>query len=349
MLLNPNTRTRDPSMDVIRCFALFSVMAVHYFLNTGFYDRPVEGWQMFALVLVRSFFMICVPMFLVLSGYLMCGKRPGKSYFPKLLRTLGIYVLASLACAGYKVWRLGYSYGFVDILRGLAGFSLANYSWYIEMYIGLFLLIPFLNVMWANLSRGQQGLLLGILIAMTSLPSVVNIWSFGQILPDWWKDLYPVTYYLLGAWLRQEPPKIKKRWLCLGIGVVFVLAGWLNWDKSRGGTFVWGIWQGWYALPILVQTVLVFLLLTKPDYSRLGPGFARVMALLSKWSLGAYLVSYIFDQEFYPRLGAEPGGPGWGFVVVPAVYVCSLALSALLNGVYDGLSSLVKKERTAVT
>ena len=57
------------------------------------------------------------------------------------------------------------------------------------------------------------------MIALTVLPSVFNIYdfktpgalvrpwlaeSFTQIVPDWWKNIYPVTYYFIGAYIRRN-------------------------------------------------------------------------------------------------------------------------------------------------
>lgn len=347
--LSVSIKKRNPAMDVIRCFALMSVICVHYFLNTNYYYRTMEGMELAMLTCIRSFFMICVPMFLILSGYLMCNKMPEKSYFPKIARTLGIYVLASLACAGYKVWRKGASYTLLTLVKGLTDYSLANYSWYIEMYIGLFFLIPFLNVMWKNLTDVQRKYLLAVMIGITAAPAVVNTW--GKILPDWWTDLYPVSYYLIGAALRTWQPKLNKAVNLLAVGAVTLALSYLSWRRSFGGTFVWGNWQGWHSLLILANTVLVFIFLEGINWSRLGDGFASVAAKISKWSLGAYLVSYIFDQEFYPRLGENLTDPKWALAVVPAVLVCSVALSAVLNGIYDGIAglfALLKKKEGAV-
>lgn len=66
---------RNSNMDIIRCFALLSVVAVHFFLNSGFYDHVVIGKRMYVAVVVRTALMVCVPMFMVLSGYLMRTKN----------------------------------------------------------------------------------------------------------------------------------------------------------------------------------------------------------------------------------------------------------------------------------
>lgn len=56
---------------------------------------------------------------------------------------------------------------------------------------------------------------------------------------------------------------------------------------------------------------------------------------ISEWSMGAYLVSWIFDQIFYPILKQEQPimqlRLEYFFVIVPTIYICSLLLSAALN------------------
>jgi len=74
-------KKRNPSLDIIRCIALFSVISVHFFLNNGFYGEIVIGKTMYIATIFRSMFMVCVPLFLVLTGYLMSGKKLSKTYY----------------------------------------------------------------------------------------------------------------------------------------------------------------------------------------------------------------------------------------------------------------------------
>ena len=100
--------------------------------------------------------MISVPLFLLLTGYLMRKKELSKKYYSGIKKTLSIYILASLACLIYKVLFLNMNYSLFGIIKDILGFSLAKYSWYIEMYIGLFLLIPFLNLIYNNLKTKKE-------------------------------------------------------------------------------------------------------------------------------------------------------------------------------------------------
>lgn len=347
-------------MDIIRCFAFFSVVSIHFFLNGGFYEEIVSGWIMYIMVVVRSFTRVCVPLFLLLSGYLMYNRQPTGKYYAKLGKTVGIYVISSIFCLLYRYLFLHQQPSPVGAVIDILCYVAAPYSWYIEMYVGLFLFIPFLNILYQNI-RNKKGKLLLILVLLvaTALPSVTNIFSLSglnwwlhpssseqyfQVLPDWWTGFYPITYYFIGCYLREYPIKLRLRY-CVGLTVLTCLVvGTFNFYRSYGATFIWGAWQDTQSLLVVVQTVLVFTLFCKLDYGRFGPKNAHFWSKLSNWTLGAYLVSWIFDDAFYPILaGLQPNAQLRFFympVIVLAVCVCSLALSALVNLIYSVIEKL---------
>ena len=126
---------RNSALDITRIVALFSVISVHFFLNNGFYSEPMFGKRMLVMTVMRSAFMICVPLFIMLTGYLMSRKTLSRGYYHGIVKTLGIYLLASLACAVYKIVNFGYKPTWM--IWGLFDYTTANYAWYIEMYICL--------------------------------------------------------------------------------------------------------------------------------------------------------------------------------------------------------------------
>lgn len=67
-------KKRDIGLDLTRIVAFVSVVSIHFFLNSGYYDAPVVGKRMYIMTLGRTFFGICVPLFMLLSGYLMINK-----------------------------------------------------------------------------------------------------------------------------------------------------------------------------------------------------------------------------------------------------------------------------------
>lgn len=63
-------KERNLNADLIRCVAVFSVVSVHFLKNNGFYSTPVIGGDMLLMCIYRSLFMACVPLFLMLTGFL---------------------------------------------------------------------------------------------------------------------------------------------------------------------------------------------------------------------------------------------------------------------------------------
>lgn len=352
------TISRDPSMDVIRCFALLCVIAVHFFLNIKFYDSEVAGPRMVLMTLMRTSLMVCVPLFILLSGYLMCRKAPNKAYYAKISKTIVIYILASLCCLAYKWACQDAELTLSGTLTGILAFTAAPYSWYIEMYLGLFLIIPFLNILYNNIpTQRQKQLLLVILLVLTALPGVLNVhnlldaqwWlqpasstKYNPLVPDWWTGIYPITYYFIGCYLREYPLKLKTSANIILIAVSTLVSGLFCVYRSWGRTFLKGAWQNWGSILIVIPTVLVFTFFQRRNYSRMPQWLRTLFARLSEWSLGAYLVSWVFDQHFYGLLNsAQPDirlRLNYFPLIVPAVWLCSNALSAILNFLYTLLS-----------
>lgn len=95
-------KKRQTSLECVRIIALWCVISVHFFLKNGFYDEKVIGLKMYIAVIARSGFMICVPLFIILTGYLMNQKQLSAKYYLGITKTIMIYILSSVACILYK-------------------------------------------------------------------------------------------------------------------------------------------------------------------------------------------------------------------------------------------------------
>lgn len=345
---------RMTNMDMLRLFALLCVTGIHFFQGIEYYDAPVEGVSMYVMTVIRTFCMICVPLFLLLTGYLMGSKRLTAGYYLGIIKVLGIYLLASLLCGVCRIALLKDGLTVPEMLMGIFSFDTAPYSWYIELYIGLFLLIPLLNAGYDALpSRKAKLTLIGILLFLTALPGVVNIYcdeglawwldpktsdDYLLILPEYWLQFYPVTFFVIGRYVKEYPVKTPL-WLHLVLTVAVALAnGMFNIYRSMGTNLIWGAWQTYGALPTTVQAVLVFTLFTQLKTGKIPATVQKQLAKLSDWVLGAYLVSSVFDELLYPAVNRfEPvmhRRLSWLPMMPVAVAALSLAFSALLYLVY---------------
>ena len=162
---------------------------------------------------------------MLLTGYLMSVKqipieRSSIKKFYKGLSTIVItYILACVIIFFFRLFIQHDNLMLRDLILSCLRYD--GYAWYVKMYIGLYFLIPFLNILWQSAGRKEsQLILLVVLLFLTAAPSVFNIWNFhipgalfrpwitdtyDKLVPDWWKGLLShYLHYYLGAYVRRN-------------------------------------------------------------------------------------------------------------------------------------------------
>lgn len=356
-------KTRNNNLDLIRAVAVFFVVSSHFLLRNGFYEDIVAGKRMYVMVMMRYVFVSCVPMFLLLTGYLSGNKEPTWAYFRKLGHTLILYVMASVACILYKVL---YEHADISLKEGILSifdYSASYYAWYVEMYIGLFLLAPFLNYMYkgAETQRRKRVLLLVILF-LTCGSSVFNIFdlttpsfwhdpttaaSFTRIVPSWWEYLYPIEFYMIGMYLREYDWHISLRRNLLYIALAVVLFSTYNYYRSYQAHFAFGPWLGRSSLQNTLISVLLFTFLLHLPLNNIPGWLKKVIAKVSQLSFLTYLLSSNSDAFLYPILNQKvpymTARLNYYPVIVPLSFVMSLAGAQILMWIYQLFCWLFRK------
>ena len=346
-------KARDVRLDIIRIFSLFCVIAVHFFLNSGFYNEIVIGKKMYIMSIIRSFFIICVPMFIMLTGYLVNGKTLSKKYYKGIIKILIIYLICSIIYSLFVKFYLKEEMTFTIFLKKLISYSGTRYSWYIEMYIGLFLLIPFFNIIINSLkSKKEYQLILITLIILIALPSILNIFKFDsidwwkkpsisksyvKILPAWWTSGYPVLYYFLGAYLKRYTVNINTKLNIFLLVIFTIIDGTFNFYRSFSVKYIWESWNSYSSLFVMIETFLVFNLLLKINLNN-NSIRNNLLKTLSNACLGAYLISCMYDKIIYDKLEVLIPNVKQRFIYAPVVvllsFTCSIITSILINTVY---------------
>lgn len=326
---------RNINLDLIRCIAVISVISVHFFLNNGFYNEPINNSKMIIMLYLRTFFMICVPIFIILTGYLMSKKEISKKYYLKIEKTIFTYIIASILCILYKIIFLNKEYTIFNIIGLITSFKGSRYAWYVNMYLGLYLLIPFLNLIYNNLkNKKEKHLLLITLILLTIFPSFINIKY--KILPSWWTNIYPITYYFVGAYLREYKINIKPFKNLILIILSVIIFGTISLYFSYNRTFISNsITSGWNTPQSFIITTLVFIFLININLNNLPNKLKNIIYKISNRSFGIYLVSYIFDDFFYSYLNKyiknTPDKLYYFILIIIIVLIYSYILSTLID------------------
>ena len=89
-------KLRYAGIDIIKIVALIFVVTVHSFLHTGFYSTPMTVEFGLFQIFFRWAAFCCVPLFMTVTGYLMCRKKLEPGFYAGVLRVLVIYILISI-------------------------------------------------------------------------------------------------------------------------------------------------------------------------------------------------------------------------------------------------------------
>ena len=99
-------KNRNINLDVIRIVALLFVVSLHFLYKCGFYGEMVQGKEMLLMCIYRAMFIICVPMFITLTGYLKNKETISTGYYKKISKVLIIYLICSVIYAFFTKYYL---------------------------------------------------------------------------------------------------------------------------------------------------------------------------------------------------------------------------------------------------
>ena len=287
----------------------------------------------------------------MLTGYLKCKKEWTIRYYLSLAPIIVSFFLISAIHLIYKLIRVDEVKSAGEWLWDFLNFHLADYSWYIGMYIGLFLISPLLNQLWNSLGTRKLHLMAVITMAsVTFVPSTVNSLYVpegmdGTILPTYFTGLWYVTYYLIGCYIRTYRPALKKR---IGIPAALLVAAiqglWNINSRTDPKNYYSGYSASYSNLLICLIAVVLFLMVYRLESGSCG--LSRAAELISRVSLEMYLISYIVDSNIYPRAYGKYSMtqyPTVGLLMTLAVFLLAFISGILVHGLTGLIVSGIRR------
>lgn len=331
---------RETGLDLIRCTAFLLVVVFHSFLYNGYYYEPQTGIVMWLWGSFRWLSVSCIGLFLMLTEYLKSERTALRDCYGGLLPVLLGYFLAAAISIPVRHFILGETHTLGWWGNAFFGFFGVRYGWYVEMYIGLTLLSPYLNRMMKGIPNTELWKLAGIMLILTALPGAIPL----GILPDYWRSCYPATYYILGAIIRRMKP-IFNPYLsilsALGVAAILGAGTVLSTDGPLGKALTWEFPDIW----IVVIAVLLFISLYQV---KTGPMLGRVMSFAAGGCYGGYLLSHLLDAWCYGVIPEcrTPNAYHIAFLLVSIpIFLVSLLMGWGLNGIVPRLCALRKEVR----
>lgn len=335
-------KNRESGLDIVRSLAVLFVICIHFYLNCGYYNVPLNSPKLFVMTAARWLFLICVPLFMMLTGYFKSEKTVSKAHYLSLVPLFVAYILISI----FKML-------FVNLFqKGLYTFkfgitTIANYqiAWYMGMYLSLVLILPFLNKMWKGCNgRKEHNILIVSLAFISMLYPVVQ-----YIAPSYWQMLYPLAYYFLGIYIKEYRPRVNKIVLFIVALLMVGIEAIVSYKGAAGGIFLWNILGstdcGYSTITVAITAICVFLIFY--DVKINSKVLVGAFKSISKCSFEMYLFSGAYDAVifyFLKRYVAEGEGFFWWiFVTVPVSFILSWISSVIYQKVYSLVNGVVVK------
>lgn len=307
---------RQPGLDLIRCMAFLFVLIFHSFFYNGFYYEPQTGVLMWLANSVRWLSVSCIGLFLMLTGFLQKDRTDAASCLRSLGGVLTGYLIASVISIPVRHFIHGDHRSLAEWISALVQFRGVYYGWYVEMYVGLILMSPFVNLAVERIvESGKLPLLLLVMVLLTAFPGVTPL----VVSPDHWRTLYPLTYYLLGAAIRLYQPQVKSA-PCIGAALLLSLGLGAATVLSTDGTIGQAFTQEFGDLWICLICVCLFIGLYRFQHG------SRILAFCAGGCYGGYLLSHLLDAVCYGlfrRLHLPEGYPLLFLcVTLPIFFLC---------------------------
>lgn len=221
---------RESNFELMRIISMFFIVLYHMIISTGGdLLNTTSGMTNVILDLICMLIVVHVNSFVLITGYFQCEK---KISWKKALSLIGM------------AWFYKIIIGLIFLITGYSNFNLTDYilwlsplefenNWFLTVYISLYLLSPYINIMLDKVNQKDHRKLVLLLILMFSIiPTVTNQHTFSNY---GFSIIHFVFIYILGAYLKKYPISEnihfkkysnKKRLLCFS--AIFFICGIFN-------------------------------------------------------------------------------------------------------------------------
>ncbi|UTA69830.1 acyltransferase [Emticicia sp. 21SJ11W-3] len=287
----------------LRVMATLTVVLLHAAGYGSLHVKKIPLTDWWICHIINVFGRFAVPVFVMLSGYLLIVKYEELSSFIKK-RFSRIFVPFLIWSLLYMIWsnfkgvpseRTPWALGdFISkILAGNGGGS--GHLWFVYMLLGIYAITPVIS-RWikgtetsANPLTKRTEILYFLVLWFTGnvVYTLLNKWFGIEIKFELRYFSGFIGYFVLGYWLGNSGTILPKSLLILSFLASWVLTAYICYDVSwQAGIYVYD-YTDYLSVPVMLMSVLMFLLFKQHYDKPFAPG---IMAELDMSSYGMYLV-----------------------------------------------------------
>lgn len=274
-----NMNQRQSNIELLRIVSMSFILILHFLQ----WAIGIESMNPYLFQTLTIFNICGVNLFVMISGYFNI-----KWSLNSFIRLTGMIIFFSLFCllCGFFIFNMHIS--LIRIFKAIIlPFTSTGY-WFLQCYLGLYLIAPLLTKGLDNLSLTN----LKQLIAVMTLVSIFSCWYGGNKLnADGYGIFHFIYLYILGYGIKhiEIPPLKCRNWIlislfCLGIDVLLSYGFDFYYNDSYN-RYSWGAAKAYDNPFVICASVAIFMAFIKYDM-----GTYRIINSIAGCSLGCYLL-----------------------------------------------------------
>lgn len=291
---------RNIGLDLLRIISMIMIVVLHYFAKGGFLWETQESSFLWYMVWgLEALCLVSVNCYVLISAYFLVDSNGVK--YRKVIKLVGEMWFYSAAISVILLL-LGAPFSTKDFIYSFLPFICKSY-WFINTYILLYLLHPYLNKIVWGIERKQFEKLLFILVLFFSIAqSIIPIPEMTLDESHGYGIIWFVVIYMLAAYIKRFEQDMgsysKKIYVVLFIGgIACVLSrrviGYLCNTIGLDGQYL-DIWYNYNSVPILISSVALFLFFLK---YKVSSKISFPVVSIASATLGVYLIHEQFKLK----------------------------------------------------
>lgn len=286
-------KAREVHLDLLRIISMLLIVFLHSIDHSGVLETAeissvwMYGYVRYGYALTQ----VCVNCFVMLSGYFLVNSKFKLHKLAALWMETAFYsvVIKAIFMAAGRT-----PFSAVSLVSCLFPFLTGRY-WFMTIYVGLYVLSPFLNKLIHSMDKRQFTLLNIVLFFLMSAWVSIHPAIAGMNSGAGWGLPWFVTLYLAAAWFRLYYKPSGKAALKLAgfFAIPAVLALGCIVTRQRGGLFgiLGAMAENWYrydSAPVYLATLCLFAGLLNLRIE--GERTTKLITAVSPLTFGVYLI-----------------------------------------------------------
>lgn len=278
--LGDERKNRNMNVEFLRIILMIMIVTLHYLSHGGILDStPVGSGRYLFVWALEAFSYVGVDGFVIISGYYLCGSE----FKMRKLLTLIVQIVSTSVI----IYFIFVALRLAPLTRGdtLCAFLpiLTGKYWFATSYVGMYCLVPFLNMVVKTATKRQmQGLVLLLSAMFCSwnlfIPQLTTMNTDGGYNVVWLVCLYFFAAYLRLYW----DYRINKS---VYLAVYILCCVFVLWRKCAG----YSAFLSYISVPITIAAISLFLFFREVEIK--NSLSIKLIYFISPLTFGVYLIS----------------------------------------------------------